>query len=158
MKKFTINLKSVLLACSGLILCGFGASKLMDEDAALVQKKLSEHYDTGHQGADIRKYELYVTNNGFCRYKRHFENGKVEYFSFNIVKFKDLDYLGTVKNGRLYMRTSGEDVIVQTYNDRKGDVDSMATFLAIPLKDMEPEDLAELSLRFHQMNVQLASR
>jgi hypothetical protein len=158
MKKFTINLKSVVLACSGLVFCAFCASNLIDEEALYVQKKLTDHYDISHQGADVKQYELYVTNNGFCRYKRHFSNGKIEYFSFNFSKFKDLDYYGTVKNGRLFMRTSGEDVIVQTYNDKKGDIDSMASFLSIPLKDMEAEDLAEVSARFHRMNVQLAAR
>lgn len=158
MKKFTKNLKSWTLALSGLVLCAFCTAKVMDEEAVYVQKKLSDHYDISRQGDDVKRYELQVTNSGFCRYKRHFANGKIEYFSFNFSKFKDMDYFGTVKNGRLFMRTAGEDVIVQTYNDRKGDIDSMASYLSIPLKDMEPEDLADFSERFHRLSIQLASR
>eukprot|EP01133_Synstelium_polycarpum_P003097 gene3097-3547_t len=109
MKKFTKNLRSLLLAASGLVLCAFSLEGLLNEDAVYVQKKLSDHYDVAAQGADIKRYELNVTNTGFCRYKRHFANGKVEYFSFNFSKFKDLDYYGTVKNGRLFLRTKGED-------------------------------------------------
>ncbi|PYF72443.1 hypothetical protein [Pedobacter nutrimenti] len=158
MKKFTKNLRSLLLAASGLVLCAFSLEGLLNEDAVYVQKKLSDHYDVAAQGADIKRYELNVTNTGFCRYKRHFANGKVEYFSFNFSKFKDLDYYGTVKNGRLFLRTKGEDVIVQTYNDKKGDIDSMSSYLSIPLRDMEPEDLTDFLEKFRRINVQLAAR
>ena len=104
-----------------IVFTAFSAAGLLEEQSIYIQKKLLEHYDADQEILKIKKTELNVTNTGFCRYKRHFENGKVEYFSFNLIKFKDLDYVGTVKIGRLIIRTLGDDVIVQTYNDKKGD-------------------------------------
>ncbi|TDQ07504.1 hypothetical protein [Pedobacter metabolipauper] len=155
MKKFTLNLKIGL----GVMLCGiFMAFSLgigLAEETAFIQKMLKEHYNEAPVNPAIKRYELNVTNTGFCRYKRFFTSGKVEYFSFNLVKFKDLDYYGTDKKGELYLRTKGDDVIVQTYNDKKGDVDSMASYLSIPLKNIEPQDLSDLLEKLTKMNAQL---
>lgn len=156
MKKFTLNLKICLCVLSCLVFMAFSAHVLLDEELVYLQKKLIEHYDNAQEDRGIKRYELNVTNSGFCRYKRYFKTGKVEYFSFNLAKFKDLDYYGTDKNGLLVLRTKGEDVIVQTYNDKKGgDIDSMAAYMSIPLKNIEPQDLTELSVRLIKMNAQL---
>jgi len=156
MKKFTFSLK----ICAYLLLCiiflSFSASVPAEEEAGYMQQKLTEHYNAESGPKNIKKYELHITDKGFCRYKRFFSNGKVEYFSCNLMKFKELDYLGNVRSGILYVRTKGEDVIVQTYNDsRGGDIDSMATFMAIPLKNLEAEDLIDLSGKFQQMSLKL---
>ena len=124
---------------------------------AIWRKSLTEHYDISQEGPDILSYELQVTNSGFCRYKRHFANGKTDYFSFNTVKFKRLDYSGTTKSGRLILYTIKDDVIVQTFNDHDGDIDSMATFLSIPLKDIRTADLADLTEKFRQLHLKLQS-
>ncbi|TCC87100.1 hypothetical protein [Pedobacter hiemivivus] len=159
MNKFTLSLRMSLFLSLSLILMAFTAHSLLDEQLVYIQKKLSEHHDNEHSGEQIKRYELNVTNNGFCRYKRYYLSGKIEYFSFNLVKFKDLDYYGTDKNGQLYLRTKGEDVIVQTYNDKKGgDVDSMATYMAIPLKNIEPQDLSDLLDRLVKTNAQLLAQ
>ncbi|WP_316814043.1 hypothetical protein [Pedobacter heparinus] len=158
MNKFTLSLKisALLLLCP--IFMAFNA-RLLDEYTDYIQQKLTAHYDNREEMQPIKRYELKVTNTGFCRYKRYFESGKVEYFSFNLVKFKDLDYYGTDKNGKLYLRTKGEDVIVQTYNDKKaGDIDSMAAYMMIPLKNIEPQDLSDLSERLVKMNAQLLAQ
>jgi hypothetical protein len=42
-----------------------------------------------------------------------------------------------------------DDIIVQTRNDRKGDVDSMTTVLNIPVRNMEPERLDSLKEAFN---------
>ena len=158
MNKFTLSLKMSLFLLLCLIFMAFTAG-ILDEETAYIQKKLAEHYDNEQEGRQIKRYELNVTNTGFCRYKRYFTNGKVEYFSFNLVKFKTLDYYGTDKNGKLYLRTKGEDVIVQTYKDNDGgDVDSMATYMVIPLKNIEPQDLSDLSDRLAKMNAQLLAQ
>jgi hypothetical protein len=70
--------------------------------------------------------------------------GKQEYYSFNLQKFNDLDYSGNTYSGILQLKTIADDIIVQTRNDRKGDVDSMTTVLNIPVKNMEPERLDSL--------------
>jgi len=143
-----------------MVLCfvflSFSLMDPLEEQAVYLQEKLTGHYNVLPEVQRIKKYELHVTNTGFCRYKRFFNTGKVEYFSFNLVKFKDLDYSGNTVAGTLYLHTQGDDVIVQTYNDRKGgDIDSMSTYMAIPLKDVEAADLNEFAERFRQMSVQL---
>lgn len=156
MNKFTLSLRMSLFLLFCLILMAFSGPALLDEEFTYIQNKLQEHHDNECDEAQIKRYQLNVTNTGFCRYRRYYVSGKVEYFSFNLVKFKDLDYYGTDKNGKLYLRTKGEDVIVQTYNDKKGgDVDSMATYMVIPLKNIEPQDLSDLTDRLLKMNAQL---
>lgn len=156
MNKFTLSLRMSLFLLFCLILMAFSGPALLDEEFTYIQNKLQEHHDNEYEETQIKRYQLNVTNTGFCRYRRYYVSGKVEYFSFNLVKFKDLDYYGTDKNGKLYLRTKGEDVIVQTYNDKKGgDVDSMATYMVIPLKNMEPQDLSDLTDRLLKMNAQL---
>ncbi|RYG20054.1 MAG: hypothetical protein EOO07_05630 [Chitinophagaceae bacterium] len=141
MKKFTFCLKLLLIPAFCILLTAFSFRDSLEEYVVFLQKSLTEHYDSGQEIALVKKYELNVTNNGFCRYKRYFNNGKIEYFAFKLSKFKDLDYYGTTMSGQLYLRTKNDDVIVQTYNDKKGDVDSMGTCVVIPLKNIEAEDL-----------------
>jgi hypothetical protein len=154
MKKFTISLKTGLYALICLIfLSSYGPT---EEDSVYLQQKLSDHHDMELPGQNIKRYELLVTSKGFCRYKRFFNNGKVEYFSFNLLKYKQLDYLGNTQKGMVYLRTRGDDVIVQTHNDsRGGDIDSMATFMAIPVKNIEAEQLNDLSEKFLQLSQRL---
>ena len=158
MKKFTIKLRTgvSVLFCTSLM--AFSVPSDMMEETLFVQNMLKEHYDELAVKPTLKKYELNVTNSGFCRYKRFYTGGKVEYFSFNFCKFKDIDYLGSDKAGMLILRTVGDDVIVQTYNDRKGDVDSMANYMSIPLKNVEAEALSALSERFVRMNAHLLAQ
>ncbi|MBB6500443.1 hypothetical protein [Pedobacter cryoconitis] len=156
MKKFTISLK----ICSFTLLCAvflsFSSYGPTEEEAVYVQQKLYNHYNAEVSGKSIKKYELHVTNTGFCRYKCFLNSGKIEYFSFNLLKYKEIDYAGTTQTGTLILRTKGDDVIVQTYNDSKGeDVDSMSTFMVIPLKNIEPEELNDLAEKFQRMSEKL---
>jgi hypothetical protein len=155
MKKITVCLKM----CFFLLLClaffSFTSIDLLNDQAIFVQKKLVDHYDGQQEPYGLKRGELVVTNTGFCRYKRYYDNGKIEYFSCNLIKFKDLDYLGTIKNGKLLIHTMSDDVIVQTYNDKAGDLDSMASSMIIPLKNIEPEDLADFSKCFLLMHAAL---
>jgi len=155
MNKFTIRLKISAFASLCLVFCAFLSHGPLEEQSVYIQKKLTDHYDDQQDGSAVKQYELKITNNGFCRYKRYFSNGKTEYFSFNLAKFKTMDYLGTVISGKLYLRTLSDDVIVQTYNDKKGDVDSMASCLVIPLKNLEAEDLNDFNGKFQKMNALL---
>jgi len=158
MNKFTIRLKIWLFSSICLIFCAFLSHDLLDEQSVYIQKKLTDHYDTQQDGSAVKQYELKLTKSGFCRYKRYFSNGKTEYFSFNLLKFKTMDYLGSVSSGKMYLRTLSDDVIVQTYNDKKGDVDSMASCLIIPLKNVEAEDLNDFNNKFLKMNALLRAQ
>ncbi|MCX2574668.1 hypothetical protein [Pedobacter sandarakinus] len=141
MKKFTLCLKITLISAFYVSLTAFSTAESLAEYADFLQKSLTSHYDVAQESNAIKRYELNITNNGFCRYKRYFNNGKTEYFAFKLTKFKDMDFMGNTSSGKLYLRTKGDDVIVQTYKDRGGDVDSMSTQVIIPLKNIEAEDL-----------------
>lgn len=69
------------------------------------------------------------------------KNGRQEYFSFNMRRFTDVGYLGTANSGELLFYTQSDDVIVQTFNDRRGDIDSMANVVSLPVKMIGPEDI-----------------
>ncbi|MDN3586327.1 hypothetical protein QWY86_06585 [Pedobacter aquatilis] len=144
MKKFTFCLRLLSISAICMLLYSFSTADNVDEYVNYLQKSFTEHYDFAQESSAVKKYELNVTNNGFCRYKRYFANGKIEYFAFKLAKFKDLDYYGTTTAGKLFLRTKSDDVIVQTYNDRAGDVDSMGTCIVIPLKNIEAEDLNQI--------------
>ncbi|OWK71660.1 hypothetical protein [Pedobacter sp. AJM] len=141
MKKFTLCLIIALISAIATLLCAFSDPESMAQYVNYLQKSLVDHYDISQEVKQIKRYELNITNNGFCRYKRYYNNGKTEYFAFKLAKFKDMEYYGTTSAGKLYLHTKGDDVIVQTYKDRGGDVDSMATQVVIPLKNIEAEDL-----------------
>lgn len=106
-------------------------------------KCLAQSFDASSD-PKIKKWELVLTDDSFIRLRKTFQNGKQEYFSFHLQRLQDMDYLGTVTAGTLELKAKGDDIIVQTYNDKKGNVDSMATVLSIPVKNMEPERLDSL--------------
>lgn len=137
----------------------FSKPKLFDEQITYIQQLLVNHYNEEPETSQIKHYELNVTNNGFCRYKRFFKSGKIEYFSFNLVKFRDLDYQGTDTTGALFLYTKSDDVIVQTYNDRnEEDIDTMADYMSIPVKNIAAKDLTELSEQIKKMNARLLAQ
>ena len=62
-----------------------------------------------------------------------------------MTRLDTVNYLGNTPNGQLEFKTVKDDIIVQTYDDPKGNIDSMATTLTIPVKDMTPEKLDSLN-------------
>jgi hypothetical protein len=92
----------------------------------------------------LKKFEISLTGDSFLRLRKTYQNGKQEYFSLQLQQLDDLSYLGNNFKGTLRLKTKDDDVIVQTYNDRKGNIDTMAAVLDIPLKNMEPERLDSL--------------
>ncbi|WP_443944127.1 hypothetical protein ACJVDH_14545 [Pedobacter sp. AW1-32] len=154
MKKFTLRLKTTWIIGLSLFQCAFSDPDNNEQYINFLQKTFVDHYDLNQERKQIKSFELNITNNGFCRYKRYFINGKTEYFAFKISKFKDLDYSGTNLSGKLCIRTKSDDIIVQTYKDKGGDVDSMTTNFSIPMKNLEAEDLIEIRDKFSRINVQ----
>lgn len=92
----------------------------------------------------LKKWEVLLTDDSFIRMRKIYQNGKQEYFSFYLQRLDDIDYLGNENTGTLLLKAKADDIIVQTYNDKKGNVDTMATTLAIPLKNIGPERLDSL--------------
>ena len=93
----------------------------------------------------LKKWDLNINSEGFLRLRKYYPNGKEEYFSFNLLRLNTMIYLGTVNAGDIVFKTRGDDVIVQTYNDRKGNIDSMSTSFRLPVDNMEPEELDSLN-------------
>lgn len=152
MKKFTLNLKKV---CSFSVILAFiilSSFDLQENETAIIQTFLTKYYDNDALIGGIKRYEINVTNTGFCRYRKVFTNGKEEYFAFNLSRFKSMDYYGTTTKGELYLRTKKDDVIVQTRNDSSGEIDSMGTYVVIPLKNVDVPQLIELAHRFKKVN------
>ncbi|MES2418393.1 MAG: hypothetical protein V4541_09405 [Bacteroidota bacterium] len=157
MKKFTLHLKKFVFFWISFIFfvcCGFETA---DESTDIIQQLLIKYYDSTAEGDAIKRYELKVTNTGFCRYKKVYTTGKTEFFAFNLSRFRSMDYYGASSNGTLYLRTKNDDVIVQTRNDRKGDIDSMRNYIVVPLKGIDVADLNILLAQFKQLNLTLAS-
>jgi hypothetical protein len=156
MKKFTLNLKIVFSFALCVCFCVLSGFDKTEENTVFIQNMLTKYYDLEGQSKDVKRFEINVTNTGFCRYRKVFNNGKQEYFAFNLSRFSSMDYYGTSLKGELYLRTKKDDVIVQTRNDRKGEIDSTSTYMVIPLKNIDIDDLNLLAAHFKQMNAVLA--
>lgn len=140
-KSVQLCLLPPLMLC--LLLCGF---RYLPDIPGLVvwsNKTLMQVYDPAAE-VKLKKWELTVTDDFFLRFRKTYQNGKQEYYSVQLHDFDELDYTGNASKGTLSISTKEDDIIVQTYNDRKGNVDSMATVLSIPVKNMEPEQVDSL--------------
>lgn len=148
--KHSSNLKKV---CFPFILIGWfltlgsapaGADEDLHQLALRAQLKLIALHNPEAELHKIKKFELLLSDEGFLRYRRTYINGKQEYYSLNLTRVRTIDYLGDTASGELSIQTQEDDVIVQTYNDRGCDVDSMATHFRLPLHNIDAKDLAAL--------------
>jgi hypothetical protein len=143
--------KIVLLAiaiCSAVAIVGF-KSGMTDQDWLLwTNKCLMQSYNP-LPDSRLKKFEFNVTSDAFIRLRKTYAKGKEEYYSFNLHQLNDIDYIGNTAEGTLELKTVADDIIVQTRNDRNGDVDSMTTVLSVPVKNMEPERLDSLREAFN---------
>ena len=151
MKNFTIILKRYRILFLGLVLLFTSSFSISEDSKSYIHKVLNSCYDIKAEQEGLRSFELKITNKGFCRYRKVFLNGKEEFFAFNLSRFKKMSYYGTTEQGELCLHTQNDDIIVQTRRDRKGDIDSMATALYIPLKNVEVEQLNELARCFNEL-------
>jgi hypothetical protein len=123
----------------------YGFSWMFDKHETITwgNQCLSRSYDYSGE-PKLKKWELLFTTDAFFRLRKTYQSGRQEYFSFKLSRFKDMDYLGNNIRGTLRLKTLADDIIVQTYNDPKGNVDSMTTQLSIPVKNMEADQLDSL--------------
>lgn len=126
----------IALIFAGIILSGWNPFLRFAGDSGYIESCLQNCFNDSEDNVKLKKWELKVTEKGFFRLRKHFPKGKQEYYSFNIKKFAALDYWGTEESGLLVIKTANDDVIVQTYNDPSGNVDSMSNSLKIPLKNI----------------------
>ena len=146
-----MRFNKVLAAAAVLLAVWFYSFKQAydDQDWLLyVNRCLAQSYD---QSSDpkLKKVEISLTPDYFVRLRKTYAKNMQEYYSFNLHQFGDMDYLGNTTTGILSLKTIADDIIVQTYNARNGDIDSMATVLDIPVKNMEPERLDSLREAFN---------
>jgi hypothetical protein len=136
-------LTATLLAATTLAGYNFKRQTTDQDRLVWINQTLAQVYD---QSTDpkLKKVELQVTPDYFVRLRKTYAKEMQEYYSFSLHQFNDLDYFGNTSAGILQLKTMADDIIVQTYNDRRGDIDSMATALDIPVKNMEPERLDSL--------------
>ena|ERR1700744_1594438 len=144
MKKIVL-LTLVIITAAGSFSFKYG---MTEQDWLLwTNKCLMQSYNSSLD-TKLKKFDFSVTSDAFVRLRKTYAKGKEEYYSFNLHQFNDLDYLGNTTNGTLVLKTIADDIIVQTRNDRKGDVDSMTTVLQVPVRNMEPERLDSLRQAF----------
>lgn len=139
----------VFISCVSVVLLSSVFIEGIPELAQHIQSKLIPHYNAEMESVVPKKYELTVTTGGFFRLRKYYANSKQEYYSFNISQFSSMDYLGNTDQGNLILRTVKDDIIVQTYGDPKGNIDSMAQALTIPIKGLEAEDLNRILTNLH---------
>ncbi|WP_295672161.1 hypothetical protein [uncultured Mucilaginibacter sp.] len=142
-----MDIKKVLITTAFIIALStsYGFKYHFDEQDWLTytNRCLAQSYDASGD-SKLKKVEFFLTPDSFIRLRKTYAKGKQEYYSFNLHQMNDFDYLGNSTTGILEFKTHADDIIVQTYNDRHGDVDSMTTVLDIPVKNMEPERLDSL--------------
>lgn len=149
-KSVPIQLKSfflLLFAATCLSVTSFTIVPLMDQQQWLIwcNKTLVQSYDY-FASNNVKKSDLNVTPDGFIRFRKTYMNNKQEYFSFHVHRFKDIDFTGTAEAGTLRLVTLTDDIIVQTYEDPQGDLDSMATSLNLPVRNFQPEQIDSLRM------------
>lgn len=126
---------------------GFKHSMTATDWLTWTNRCLEESYDPSGD-TKLKKWELNVTSESFIRLRKTYAKERQEYFSFNLHQFNDMDYIGNTSIGTLSLKTVADDIIVQTRNDRHGDVDSMTTVLNLPVKHMDPDRLDSLQQAF----------
>lgn len=119
------------------------------------QDRLSVLSSAGLVQQKIKKLDIQLTRDGFFRLRRTYLNGKQEYFSFSFSEFEEMNYLGTAQSGTLILKTQPESIIVQTFRDSRGNIDTMATTLKLPLQQLEAADLNNLQECFLRIKERL---
>jgi hypothetical protein len=133
-----------LISFLGTFLYGFRPFSGEQEWVNWGNRFLNENYDPTVE-PKLKKYEITLTADHFIRLRKTYQQGKQEYYSFNLNRFTELGYIaGTAATDTLQIKTQADDIIVQTYEDPKGDVDSMATHWDIPVRKLSPLKLDSL--------------
>lgn len=134
-----------LFLLTGTILLPGASSRTEEETIRVLVERTLARFNTFHhpepESLKIRKCDIQLSEEGFLRYRRTYISGKQEYYSFNLSRLVSIDYFGNSISGELSMNTEEDDVIVQTFNDRSGDVDSMATYFRLEVHGITAEGL-----------------
>ena len=143
---------------AGMLLFCLSAMQASPDLLALMsqsQEQLNANYALDADKYKMKKVDIQLTKDGFFRCRRTFLTGKQEYFSFNFSEFETLDYLGNSQSGWLVLKTKPESIIVQTFRDPKGNIDTMATELRLPFKNLQAAELHTLNDCFQRIHDRL---
>lgn len=152
----TLCLIAVALVTS-IVVTSFKDGETVRDIAEQTRAKLVLLHGSEPTAAKVKKCEIILSEEGFLRHRKTYINGKQEYYSLNLSRVSTINYLGTINDGQLSIRTLEDDVIVQTYNDRSGNVDSMSVQLDLHLHSAEPEDLQVLQQNMFAIKKMLSS-
>ncbi|QEM07911.1 hypothetical protein DIU31_032035 [Mucilaginibacter rubeus] len=98
---------------------------------------------------NLKKWEITLTSDYFLRLRKTYQHGKQEYFSFNLHRLTNVDYVGSDTTGAVKFNTQTDDIIVQTYEDPNGNIDSMATTFDLPVHNMSATKFDSLKNALH---------
>ena len=150
--KVTVRRSMVMVLAVSLLSYSFNWYADKQESLLWASKCLLQSFDA-MVDPKLKKWDLALTPDAFIRFKKTYQSGRQEYYSFNLRRFKNMDYIGTNVRGTICLKTMGDDVIVQTYNDPKGNVDSMSTSIKIPVRGLEAEQLDSLLTNLNYLKV-----
>lgn len=136
--------KILLIVLPVVFCCAFSYKMGEKEWLEWSNKCLSESFDPTLD-TKLKKWEIELTPEHFIRLRKTYQHGKQEYFSFHLIKLDSVNYTGNSTEGQLQFKTLSDDIIVQTYEDPQGNIDSMATVLNIQVKGMSQERLDSLN-------------
>jgi hypothetical protein len=130
-----------------IYLCGQTIDKVKFEK---IRSEINLCYNSHHAEQDLgyKSGILSISEQGFLRYTLKTTYGKTEYYSLKLLKLKDISFLGTENANWLVLNCYDDSVIYQTYQDKDGNIDEMTNKLRIPLKNLNIEDVNELSTNF----------
>lgn len=144
--------KTVIIAIISVSWLFFGGFKAVNDELGWLKwsnRFLNESYDPTVEPM-LKKYEIMLTPDHFVRLRKTYQQGKQEYYSFNVKRFTGLNYIpGNAATDTLQIKTQTDDIIYQTYEDPKGDIDSMATSWDIPVKKMAQSRVDSLRQAFN---------
>lgn len=138
------------------LFCGFhtvSLSELSSSTEVLLKKLVQTDIGSG-----VKEQKVEITAEGFLRLRRKLQSGKEEYFSFHFSRYQEMDYTGTTENGYANILVADTNVIVQTFHDPAGNIDSMATHLKIGFQQCSAEELSQLASQFTQLRKEMGSR
>jgi len=145
MPKSVLPKFTIFAAIFAVAIISVSFARHMNEQEMLAwgNKCLNESFDPTVD-AKLKKWQLELTPEAFLRVRKTYQSKKEEYFSFQLHRMVDMNYLGTPESGMLKFTTAEDDIIVQVSNDKKGDLDTLATTMSIPMKNMPLERLDSL--------------
>ena len=106
---------------------------------------LTESYDPSADTSLI-KWEIVLTPSAFIRIRNTYKNGVVEYYSFQLHSLDTVNYIKDDTTDTLRLTAKADDIIMQTYNDPSGNLDSMLTEMDLPIKKMKRRRLDSLQM------------